>query len=98
MENPLVTQIFTNLPLDWLEVREHITVGDHNTSRLSRGARGKDNLKRVLAGELRRIIRDRRVPRDRFAKRYDCEHGCGDTSRGHPRANQQLGIYLLRNA
>src|SRR5215469_14308711 len=54
MHPALVFEIGPDLSLEGCDVREHVPVRDHDSLRLRRGSRGKDNLQRIFGVAFRR--------------------------------------------
>src|SRR5215469_13638497 len=54
MHPALVFEIGPDLSLEGCDVREHVPVRDHDSLRLRRGSRGKDNLQRIFGAAFRR--------------------------------------------
>ena len=74
MEPLLVLPMLSDLALNRFEVRQHVAVGDHNSLRFGSRSRREDDLKHVVAGDLRAGIAVCILLRDRSAQVFHDQH------------------------
>ena len=98
VEQFFIAKIFLNFRLQRFDVCQDVSVRDHHTARLGRGARGKNDFQGVLTRKRRRGVRRRIVSRDYSEKGLQRDRRNCPALLLPARVKNKLRINFLRHA